>query len=422
MVTIIIGAQWGDEGKGKIVDLFSKTADVVCRFNGGNNAGHTIVNEYGTFPLHLVPAGIFRKNTISLITGGVVIDPQVLLSEIELLKKAGITVASKLFISPSCHLIMPYHKVLDSLYEQTKGKGKIGTTGRGIGPVYADKASYNGIQIADVLEKDQFIEKLSAQVTLKNKIIWALGGKILSEKEILETYSDFGNKLRPFIKETFTIIQDAIKKKKQIILEGAQGVFLDNNWGTYPFVTASTVVSGGATAGAGIAPKDITKVIAVVKAYTTRVGEGPFPTELFDANAKRLQEQGHEFGTTTGRPRRCGWFDAELIRFAVKLNGVSEIVITKLDVLDTFKKIKLCTGYTFNGKSIVYTDGIMNKLRHVKPVYREVKGWGVSTRGIKVFKALPKEAKAYIELIDKLIGVKVSYISNGPKRDEIIKR
>lgn len=422
MVTIVLGAQWGDEGKGKIIDLLSRKADYVVRFHGGNNAGHTIVNKHGKFGLHLVPSGIFQKKAVCLIANGVVIDLVVLAEEIKKLEEAKVKVAGRLFISPRCHLILSCHKVLDSLYEEAKGKGKTGTTGRGIGPAYADKASYNGIRISDLLDEKIFAEKLAVQLSLKNKIIQALGGQPVSYKETLSQYLELGRSLRPFVKETFTILQEAMEKKKRIILEGAHGIFLDNDWGTYPFVTASNAVSGAVNAGAGIAPNKISRIIGIVKAYTTRVGEGPFPTELFDKIGEKLRNVGREFGTTTGRPRRCGWFDSELIRFAAKLNGLTEIVLTKLDVLDTFEKIKICTGYTLKGKSVNYVDGDSIFLQRVKPVYKEMKGWKTSTREIKKFTDLPGETKTYIKTIEKLVGVRVSYISNGPKRNEIIKR
>lgn len=422
MVTIILGAQWGDEGKGKITDLFAEKADYVVRFNGGNNAGHTIINSYGKFANHLVPAGVFHKKAVSLITNGVVVDPQVLVKEIDTLTKAGIKLKDRLFISPRCHLIMPYHKILDKLFEQAKGKSKIGTTGRGIGPVYADKVSYNGIRFADLLNDEVFLEKLHVQVALKNKIIEALGGSKLSNQDILDQYRLFAKTLTPYVVETFTILEQALEKKKEILLEGAQAVFLDNDFGTYPFVTASSTIAGNATAGAGIPPTKVTKVIAIAKAYVTRVGEGPMPTEFLDSDGERLATLGHEFGTTTGRQRRCGWFDAEMVHFAVKLNGVTELIITKLDVLDTFETVKVCTGYTLNGKKVGYIDGGSEFLTQVKPVYKEMKGWNISTKGMKKFADLPKEARDFIVTIEKLVGVKISYISNGPKRDEIVKR
>ena len=422
MITVVIGAQWGDEGKGKIVDVLAERADFVVRFNGGNNAGHTIINDYGKFANHLVPAGVFHKRAISIIANGVVVDPEVLVAEIATLTKAGIKLGGRLFISPRCHLIMPYHKILDTLYEKAKGKGRTGTTGRGIGPVYADKVSYNGIRISDLLDKAIFAEKLEIQLAVKNKIITALGGGKIDYQEVLTQYQTFANTIRPFVAEPFSILAEAVKKKKEIMLEGAQAVFLDNDWGTYPFVTASTTLASNATAGAGIPAGKIDKIIGVAKTYVTRVGEGPMPTELFDTDGEKLATLGHEFGTTTERKRRCGWFDAEMVAFAANLNGITELIITKLDVLDSFTRVKICTGYMLDGKKVGYVDGDASFLSKVKPVYKEMKGWNKKTTGIKKFTDLPKEAKDYIAAIEKLVGVKISYISNGPKRDEIIKR
>lgn len=421
MVTAVIGSQWGDEGKGKIIDYLSLNSHYVVRFHGGNNAGHTVVNSYGKFGMHLIPSGIFNKKTKAIISNGVVLDLETLLLEIETLEKAGISVKNRLFISPRCHLIMPYHKLLDRLYEEAKGKQKTGTTGRGIGPVHADKVSYNGIRVSDLMDKKSFSERLKIQLLIKNKILAALGEKPLLEKEITDLFFKFREKIKSFVSEPYSVLQKAIKAKKQILLEGAHGVFLDNDWGTYPFVSASTVLTGGATSGAGIPAKKIDRVVGVVKAYTTRVGEGPFPTELFNKDGELLRKEGNEFGTTTGRPRRCGWFDAELIRFAANINGFTELAITKLDILDAFPKLKICTHYVLNGRRMNYFDGDANFLSRVQPVYKIVVGWQQSTKGITNYKNLPKEAKAYIKEIEKLVGVRVSYISTGEKRDAIIK-
>lgn len=420
-VTLIIGASWGDEGKGKVIDYLSQDADFVLRFNGGNNAGHTVINSYGTFAMHLIPSGIFHKKTKSIITNGVVLDLEVLINELANLQKAGITTKNKLIISPRCHLIMPYHKLLDKVYEEAKGKDKTGTTGRGIGPVYADKVSYNGIRIFDLLNKKSFSEKLATQLLVKNKILVALGEKPLDQKEIEKKYFKLGEIIKPYVQEPYSLMQKAIKNEKKILLEGAQGALLDNDWGTYPFVTASTVVSGGISHQAGIPFKSLKKVIAVSKAYTTRVGGGPFPTELLDSDGEKLRTEGHEFGTTTGRPRRCGWFDAELMRFVSEINGVTDITITKLDILDSFKTVKLCTGYTYNGKKATYTDGDTEFLAKVKPIFKTLKGWESSTKGFTKYKDLPPLAKQFIKEIEKQVGVKVSYISTGQKSSEIIK-
>jgi adenylosuccinate synthase len=419
-INIVIGAQWGDEGKGKIIDNLSETSDYVVRFNGGNNAGHTIINKYGKFAMHLVPSGIFHKKAKSIIANGVVLDLAVLISEIETLKKAGINPAGRLFISPRCHLIMPYHKLLDKLYEEAKGKAKTGTTGRGIGPVYSDKVSYNGIRLIDLMDKKLFSEKLETQLLVKNKILQALGEKPLSRIGIEKEFLGYFKKIKPYVVEVFSVLNKAADLRKNILFEGAQGVFLDNDWGTYPFVTASTILSGGITAASGISPKKIEEIIGVTKAYTTRVGGGPFPTELFDNDGEKLTQQGNEFGATTGRRRRCGWFDAELLRFATIINGFTGLAITKLDILDNFPTIKICTHYTLNGKKVGYVDGDANFLGKVKPVYKVMKGWMTSTKGLKKYTDLPINAKIYLKELEKQTGAKIKYISTGPGRDEII--
>ena len=418
--TVIIGAQWGDEGKGKIIDYLSKNADIVARFHGGNNAGHTVVNPQGKFAMHLVPSGIFNKKSKAVIGNGVILDLEVLVNEIKILEAAGIKLKKRLFISPRCHLIMPYHKIFDRLYEEAKGDKKTWTTGRGIGPTYADKVSYNGIRIFDLLDKNQFREKLTTQLLIKNKILKAFNEKPLSQKEIEKNFFLLFNKIKPFVKEPFSLIQDALDKGKHVLLEGAHGMFLDNDWGTYPFVTASNVVSGNTTAGTGISPKFVTRIIGVSKAYTTRVGFGPFPTELFDKDGETLTQRGNEFGTTTGRKRRCGWFDAEMIRFAAKINGFTDIAITKLDVLDNFSKIKICVQYRLNGKTVKYEDISSETLKKIKPVYKTLNGWRKPTNGIKTFNKLPKEAKDYLKELEKQIGVKISLVSTGAERESII--
>ncbi|MDO8658112.1 MAG: adenylosuccinate synthase [Candidatus Levybacteria bacterium] len=420
-VTLIVGAQWGDEGKGKIIDYLSQKANYVIRYHGGNNAGHTIINDYGKFAMHLVPSGVFYKNTIAIISNGTVLDLEVLVQEIEMLKKAGVNLTGRFFISPRCHIIMPYHKLLEKVYENAKGNKKTGSTGRGIGPVYADKVSYNGIRLIDLFDKKQFSEKLKVQLLVKNKILQALGEKPLDQKEIEKNLFNLFKKLSLFIKEPFPLIQKAINQNKSLLLEGSQGILLDNDWGTYPFVTASTSLSGGITAAAGIPPRKLNNIIGVAKAYATRVGGGPFPTELLNETGEKLRTIGGEFGATTGRPRRCGWFDAEIIRFASEINGLTELAITKLDVLDTLKEIKVCTHYTLNGKKVGYIDGDANFLAKVKPVYKIFRGWGTSTKGITKYADLPSLAKQYLKQLEKLTGTPIKYVSTGPKREEIIK-
>lgn len=421
MVTAVIGSQWGDEGKGKIVDYLSQTADYVIRFNGGNNAGHTVINKYGKFGMHLIPAGIFNKKTKTIISNGVIIDPEVLSNEIDMLQEAGIKLKARLFISPRCHLIMPYHKILDKALEDAKGKYKIGTTGRGIGPCYADKVSYNGIRILDLSDKKVFFEKLQIQLLVKNRILKTFGLKPLNIRKIEREYLSLFKKIKPYVFETFTLIENALEKNKSLILEGANGSLLDNDWGTYPYVTASTTVTGGAAAGTGIPPHEIEKVIGVVKAYQTRVGGGPMPTEQLNGVGEKLQKDGVEFGTTTGRKRRCGWLDLELLKFMSKVNGFTGLAITKLDVLDDFDTIKICTHYLRNGKKSSYPDGDANFLSKVKPVYKTLPGWKKSTKNVRKFSDLPSNAKRYIKTIEELSGVKTQFISIGEERNAIIK-
>lgn len=421
-VKLILGAQWGDEGKGKVIDSLSRNSHIVVRFQGGNNAGHTVINPLGTFKMHLIPSGIFQENTHVAIANGVVIDLAALVEEIEMLEKAGIALDQRLTISPRCHLILPYHRLLDGLYEDAKEHGKIGTTGRGIGPVHADKVSYNGIRLSDFLNVKKFEEKLTVQLLLKNKILKALGAKELTHKEIEEQLAPYRKKVQRFVSEPYPIIQKAIKENKDVLLEGAQAVFLDNDWGTYPFVTASSVVAGGITGGAGVAPKHLNEVIGVIKAYTTRVGSGPFPTEMHGDEEEALRSTGQEFGATTGRARRCGWLDLEMIRFAGELNGISCLALTKIDILDKYPEIKICMGYKLNGENVRYYDGDEDFLTKVEPIYKTMPGWLSSTKGIKSYEKLPKNAKKYIEEIESQVQLSVKYISTGPSRDELIER
>ncbi len=427
-VTVILGTQWGDEGKGKAVDAFAGDYDYVARYNGGNNAGHTIVNEYGTFKIHLVPSGIFHPGAKCLIGGGVVIDPAVLLEEMNALRQAGVKLERRLLISPRAHVIMPYHKVLDGLYEQAKGAGATGTTRRGIGPTYADKISYNGLRWSDFADAELFEAKLKLQVDLKNKIIVALGGEPLDFAGIRDESRRCYAEIRPFITELFPIVQNGLKAGKKFLLEQAMGTCLDPDWGTYPFVTASTTLASAATGGLGIPPRAISRVIGVTKAYTTRVGAGPMPTEIKPDQAAIPDLDRHaahafrEVGATTGRARRVGWFDAELTRFSIQLNGISQLFLTKLDVLSDLEEIRICTGYELDGKRVHYHDVDSYGLERVRPIYRTVRGWKQDIRGIRTYRALPARARAYVETVEKLVGAPVGWVANGPEREAVIKK
>jgi len=419
-VTAVIGSQWGDEGKGKVVDYLAERVDYVARFNGGNNAGHTVINEFGTFKIHLVPSGIFAQNTTGLIGGGVVIDPQVLIEEIEMLNKAGVKVDGRLWISPRSHIIMPYHKILDGLYEEAKGEGATGTTRRGIGPVFADKVSYNGIRWTD-FTSSAFESRLATQLELKNKIIVALGGEVLNYNEVRDTYRAYYDKLKPYIRELFSLVQDGLKANKHFLLEQAMGTFLDTDWGTYPFVTASTTIPSAASAGLGIPPRYITNVVGVTKAYTTRVGAGPLPTEILDRHSTAYEQFG-EVAATTGRIRRVGWLDLEIVRTAVLLSGVTELCVTKLDVLSDLEELQVCVGYKLDGKPVGYTDVDAYGLDKVELVYQKVKGWKEDISKVRSFNELPANAQAYIKMIEDAAGAPVKWIGVGPERDATIRR
>ncbi len=419
-VTAVVGSQWGDEGKGKAVDFLAEQADFVARFNGGNNAGHTVINEFGTFKIHLVPSGVFAKNAVGLIGGGVVIDPAVLIDEIEMLNKAGVGVDGRLWVSPRSHLIMPYHKILDGLYEEAKGAGATGTTRRGIGPVFADKVSYNGIRWTD-FTSEVFESRLQVQLELKNKIIVALGGDALNYEEVRNAYRGYYEKVKPYIKEMFTIVQDGLKADKHFLLEQAMGTFLDTDWGTYPFVTASTTIPSAASAGLGIPPKYITRVVGVTKAYTTRVGAGPLPTEIHDTKSAEYERFG-EIAATTGRIRRVGWLDLELVKTAAQLSGTTELCLTKLDVLSGLEELQVCTGYKLNDEMIRYADVDAYGLDKVECVYQTVKGWKKDISKARSFEELPANAQNYIKMIEEAAGVPVRWIGVGPEREATIRR
>ncbi len=422
-VTIVIGAQWGDEAKGKIVDLLSQEARITARFNGGDNAGHTVVNEYGTFKLRLTPNGFSNPNTTCIIGPGVVVNLATLIDELHMIERSGIDVSERLWISPRCHVVMPYHPMVEGIYEMAKGDASTGTTKRGMGPVYADKVSYNGIRLVDIHDPDIFREKLLVQLQVKNALFRAFNLEPLEVEAVMREKLEQFTQVERMVRESFGLLQEALKDDATIVLEAAQGSLLDNTWGTYPYCTASTTISGGVTAGLGIAPRWIKRVIGVAKAYTTRVGQGPMPTELNDESGRVLQNEGKEFGTVTGRPRRCGWFDAELVAFTSKLNGYTDIALTKLDVLDTLPKIKICVGYHPRGKKgelAHYWEGDAHWLEGYEPEYIEVDGWMQSTQDIRQFERLPMQAQAYVRRIEQLVETPISFVSVGPERNATI--
>ncbi len=417
---IIVGTQWGDEGKGKIVDLLTERADAVVRYQGGNNAGHTVMFGDKTFVTHLVPSGILRKTT-SVLGNGVVIDLAELIKEIEELEQMGIAFENHLHISDRAQLVMPWHKTFDRLGEEQKGKNKIGTTGRGIGPAYKDKIGRSGIRVGDLLDLEHFRSRLEVLVGENNQLLEHLYKSAetpFSAEQIFAEFTAYLNKLKPYICDTPLLVNQLVEQGKNILFEGAQGTFLDVDHGTYPFVTSSNTLAGGACAGAGIGPTRITDVLGIVKAYTTRVGSGPFPTELFDKDGELLQSEGQEFGATTGRPRRCGWFDALLVRQAVRLNGVTGMAIMKLDVLDKFETLKIAVAYRLTDGEL--TEDLPRSLENVTPVYEEMPGWNCETAGITDYDQLPPEMLAYLERLSELVGAPVSIISTGPKREESI--
>lgn len=419
---IVVGAQWGDEGKGKLVDVLTEKADIVARYQGGHNAGHTVVINNEKYVLHLIPSGILHKNTVCIIGNGVVVEPAALIEEIKGLEKRGIRVSDNLLISRNAHLIMPYHIALDNAGEKSRGKKCIGTTGRGIGPTYVDKMARSGIRVGDLLYPDAFLEKLKTNLKQINFLLKNVyGAKTFSANRIFDEYMGYAKILGRHIADTDLIINRAAAKGRNLLLEGAQGTFLDIDHGTYPYVTSSSSAAGGACTGLGIGPTKITRVLGVVKAYTTRVGSGPFPTELTDSIGESIRLKGGEFGATTGRPRRCGWLDTVILRHAAMVNGLSGMAITKLDILDGLDKIKICTAYKYKGKLYRDYPKDLEILENCVPVYVEMKGWKDSTLGVTEFKKLPVPAQAYIRRIEELVGVKAHMISTGQKRDELIK-
>jgi len=423
MNIVVVGAQWGDEGKGKLIDILSQDTDITARYQGGNNAGHTVVVGDQEYVFHLLPSAILHKSKVSVIANGVVVDPKVLLEELNALKKRGITVTPKqLKISGHAHVILPYHRILDGLRESIR-VNKIGTTGRGIGPCYADKVARCGIRIIDLLNPQVLKSKLEDNIKEKNEIFTKVyGQKDFSFGDVYNEYLEYGRKLAPYVCDTSLYLNREIEKGKTVLFEGAQGTFLDIDFGTYPFVTSSNSIVGGACAGTGVSPTKIDKAIAAIKAYTTRVGEGQFPTEFSDKLEEEIRCKGNEFGATTGRPRRCGWFDSVMVKYAVMVNGISELAVMKLDVLDDLKDIKFCVAYKYKGKTFKDFPMDFEVLSHAEPVYESVPGWQASTRGVRSYKKLPLNARKYIERLEKILGIRVKYISVGSKRDEIIIR
>lgn len=420
-VKLVVGAQWGDEGKGKIVDLISQGADIVARYQGGANAGHTLVIEGKQYILHLIPSGILNPDVICVIGNGVVIDPVALEQEIQMLASHGIDVAGRLFISHRAHLIMPYHKMMDQVRE--KSSNTIGTTGRGIGPSYIDKAKRSGIRIVDLLDRKGLEEKIRVNLKEYNDILT----KIYSEEEmdveqIIETYLNFDKTIDPYVTDTSLLLNQAIKDGKKVIVEGAQGALLDIDHGTYPFVTSSNPTSGGACTGLGIPPTAIKEIIGIVKAYATRVGNGPFPTELENEIGEQLRSQGHEFGATTGRKRRCGWLDLFALKYSVMVNGINNIALTKLDVLDNFETIKVCVGYKQNGKVLKSLPADVQSYENLELEYVEFPGWKTNLTGIREYDKLPQEVKTYIKFIEDYTETKVGLISVSPDRADSILR
>ena len=418
---VITGTQWGDEGKGKIVDLLAAEADIVVRFQGGNNAGHTMVVKGDKIISHLVPSGILQGKTC-LLGNGMVVDPEVLIGEMENLDEKGIDVGpARIKISDRAHLIMPYHKALDNAREQKKGDGKIGTTGRGIGPCYEDRAARSGLRFIDLLDLESFKQKVSVVMDEKNFILKNyLSAEPLDPEVIIEGYSKYAARLAPHISDVSIILDEAVKVGRQVLFEGAQGTHLDIDHGTYPFVTSSSVVSGNACCGAGIGPGRISGVLCIVKAYTTRVGAGPFPSELFDDIGDRIQVKGAEFGATTGRKRRCGWLDMVILKNAVRLNGLTGLAITKLDILSDLDSLKICTGYDYNGKIINHFPADLNILAACQPIYETLPGWSEDISGIRDRDALPQNTRKYLERIETLTETPVDIISVGPGRNQTI--
>lgn len=418
----IVGSQWGDEGKGKIIDYLAEKADMVVRGQGGNNAGHTVVLGDKKYALHLIPSGVLNKGAVNIVGNGVVFDPEGFFKEIEDLEKDGVD-TSKIYVSDRAHIVFPYHKLLDGLYESARGKADIGTTKKGIGPCYMDKIERTGIRICDMQDEKVFREKLSAQIDRKNDIITKLfNEKPVNKEEIIETYVEYARRLKPYIRDTGVMVYESLKKGEKVLFEGAQGSLLDVDLGTYPYVTSSHPTSGGFTTGSGIGAGTIQEVLGIAKAYTTRVGKGPFVTEEDNETGNRIRELGHEYGVTTGRPRRCGWFDAVVVKYSARINGMTGLSLMLLDVLGDFDTIKICYQYDHNGEKIDNFPARLEVIEECKPVYREVPGWKCDISKCRTYEELPAAAKDYIKAIEDATDVPVKIISVGPRRDQTIIR
>jgi adenylosuccinate synthase len=419
---IVLGAQWGDEGKGKMTDYLAESADVVVRFQGGNNAGHTVEVGENQYKLHLIPSGVLYKNKLNVIGNGVVVDPKALFEEIDYLKGVGVEVTPEnLIISDRAQLIMPYHKILDGIKEKARGKKDIGTTGKGIGPCYTDKAERSGIRVCDLMHKEVFEEKLKDNVEMKNDIITKIfGGDALDFESMYDEYLAYGERIRPFVRDISVEVYNNIKSGKKVLFEGAQGTLLDIDYGTYPYVTSSNTIAGGVCTGAGVGPTAITNAVGIAKAYTTRVGKGPFPTELFDATGDWIREKGHEYGVTTGRARRCGWLDLVILKTTARVSGLTSFVVTKIDTLAGMEKVKICTGYKFDGKVIDYVPASLEDLAKCEPIYEEFEGWDESIENARSYDDIPENAKKYLKKIEEFTDTRISIVSVGPKRNQTI--
>ncbi|WP_407372136.1 adenylosuccinate synthase [Carnobacterium sp.] len=415
---VVVGTQWGDEGKGKITDFLSENAEVIARYQGGDNAGHTIQFDGETYKLHLIPSGIFSKDKISVIGNGVVVNPKALIKELAYLHDKGIT-TENLRISDRAHVILPYHIQLDQLQEDSKGDQKLGTTIKGIGPAYMDKAARIGIRIADLLDKEIFEERLRINLEEKNRsFVKMYDSSAIDFEDVFEEYYQYGQELKQYVCDTSVVLNDALDDGKRVLFEGAQGVMLDIDQGTYPFVTSSNPVAGGVTIGSGVGPSKIDKVVGVCKAYTSRVGDGPFPTELFDEVGQRIRDVGREYGTTTGRPRRIGWFDTVVMRHSKRVSGITNLSLNSIDVLSGLETVKICTAYERNGEEILHYPASLKELAECTPIYEELPGWSEDITGCRTLADLPENARNYVHRISELVGVRISTFSVGPDRDQ----